>query len=221
MKTKKTNNTYAVIGLGRFGSALAKKLTENGKDVIVVDCDENAVRPLRDITEYAYVSDNLSRDSLLEMGIDECDTVIIALTSRIDQNILTSLNVKNLGVRRVISKAASLDHGAVLKKLDVEVVYPERDMALRLADKLTKSSILDSIMLSDTTEIADISVTDKIAGIKIIDLPIRKKYGLNIIAIEHNGVTEVQIDPQYVLQPNDVFVVIGSRENINKFSKSI
>ncbi|MGN0163494.1 MAG: potassium channel family protein [Candidatus Ornithomonoglobus sp.] len=220
MKKKKTD-TYAIIGLGRFGSALAARLVESGKEVIVIDRDESAVRPLRDITEYAYVSDSLSREALLEMGIDQCDTVIIALTSHIDQNILTALNVKNLGVRRVIAKAGSADHGAVLEKLEVEVVYPERDMALRLANKLTKSSILDSIMLNDDIEIADFPAPENSIGKKIAELPIRKKYGLNIIAIEHEGKTEVQIDPQYALAPGDTLVVIGNKNNIAAFADSI
>ncbi|MGN1115651.1 MAG: potassium channel family protein [Candidatus Ornithomonoglobus sp.] len=218
---KKKSDTYAIIGLGRFGSALAVRLAESGKEVIVIDRDENAVRPLRDITEYAYVSDSLSRTALLEMGIDQCDTVIIALTSHIDQNILTALNVKNLGVRRVIAKAGSADHGAVLEKLDVEVVYPERDMALRLANRLTKSSILDSIMLNDDIEIADFPVPSGCVGKKIAELPIRKKYGLNIIAIEHGDKTEVQIDPQYALDPGDTLVVIGNKNNISAFADSV
>lgn len=221
MKKKKNTDTYAIIGLGRFGSALALRLAQNGREVIVIDRDENAVRPLRDITGYAYVTDSLSREALLEMGIDQCDTVIIALTSHIDQNILTALNVKNLGVRRVIAKAGSADHGAVLEKLDVEVVYPERDMALRLANRLTKSSILDSIMLNDDIEIADFPVPENAVGKKIAELPIRKKYGLNIIAIEHEGRTEVQIDPQYALAPDDTLVVIGNKNNIAAFADSI
>ncbi len=221
MKKKNNSDTYAIIGLGRFGSALALRLAENGKEVIVADRDANAVRPLRDITEYAYVTDSLSRESLLEMGIDQCDTVIIALTSHIDRNILTALNVKNLGVRRVIAKAGSADHGAVLEKLGVEVVYPERDMALRLADRLTKSSILDSIMLNDDIEIADFPVPEKAVGRTIAELPIRKKYGLNIIAIERDGKTEVRIDPQRALSPGDTLVVIGNKSNIADFAGSI
>lgn len=218
---KKKSDTYAIIGLGRFGAALALRLAESGKEVIVVDRDENAVRPLRDITEYAYVSDSLSREALLEMGIDQCDTVIIALTAHIDQNILTALNVKNLGVNRVIAKAGSADHGAVLEKLDVEVVYPERDMALRLANKLTKSSVLDSIMLNDDIEIADFPVPQSCIGKRISELPIRKKYGLNIIAIEHNGKTVVQLDPQYALDPRDTLVVIGNKNSIAAFAYSV
>ncbi|MGM9936819.1 MAG: potassium channel family protein, partial [Candidatus Ornithomonoglobus sp.] len=145
----------------------------------------------------------------------------IALTSHIDQNILTALNVKNLGVRRIIAKAGSADHGAVLEKLEVEVVYPERDMALRLANRLTKSSILDSIMLNDNIEIADFPVPEGSVGKKISELPIRKKYGLNIIAIEHEGKTEVQIDPQYALSPGDTLVVIGNKNNIAAFADSV
>lgn len=214
------SDTYAVIGLGRFGSALARRLMERGREVIIVDRSEDAVRPLRELTQYAYVTDSLSREALLEMGIDGCGTVVIALTARIDLSILTALTVKNLGVRRVIAKAAGSDHGEVLEKLGVEVVYPERDMALRLADKLTKSSILDSIMLDDDIEIADFPVPERFAGKKILELPVRKKYGLNIIAIEHDGKTEVQIDPQYEVEAGDTLVLIGHKDKLAFFAKS-
>lgn len=218
MKSKQ-KATYAVIGLGRFGSALAEKLAEKGIEVIAVDKNENAVRPLREITDYAFVSEVLSTDTLTEIGIQNCDTVIICITEHIDQSILTSLNVKNLGVRRVIAKAVSQDHGEVLEKLGVEVVYPERDMALRLANNLTKSSVVDSIMLNDNIQIADLPVPRELCGKKILDLPLRKKYGLNIIAIEHDGTTDVEISPQYELAENDVLVLIGNKNKVTAFDK--
>lgn len=212
MKNKLNSDTYAVIGLGRFGNALAARLIENGKDVIIVDRSEAAVRPLREQTEYAFVTDSLTRESLEEMGIAECGTVIICMASEIDQNILTALNVINLGVERVIAKAVSSDHGMILEKIGAEVVYPERDMAQRLADNISFVNALESIMLNNEVSITELTVSSHMANKKIIELPLRKKYGANIIAIEHDGSTTVEIDPQYTLQSGDVITVISKKD---------
>lgn len=217
MKNKTKTDTYAVIGVGRFGAAAAKQLAAYNKEVIVVDKDENALKQLRDITEYAYVTDNLSKSSLEEMGIDRCSTVIIGIGEGIDTSILTTLNVTKLGVERVIAKAMSAEHGAVLEMLGAEVVYPERDMALRLANNLLANNVLDSIMLNDDIEIAEVPVLPTMIGKKILELPLRKKYGLNIIAIQHSSTTDVEIDPQYELLSSDTLVVIGRREKLRAF----
>ncbi len=221
MRKKSKSDTYAVIGVGRFGAAAAKQLAAYNKEVIVIDKDENALKQLRDITEYAYVTDNLSRASLEEMGVDRCSTVIIGIGEGMDTSILTTLNVTKLGVDRVIAKAMSAEHGAVLEMLGAEVVYPERDMALRLANNLLANNVLDSIMLNDDIEIAEIAVSSVMKGKKIIDLPLRKKYGLNIIAIQHDTSTDVEIDPQYELLESDTLVVIGRREKLRLFMDKI
>ena len=135
MKNKNKNNIYGIIGLGRFGSALASRLAESGKDVIVVDRNEAKVKPLCGLTDYAYVTDNLSKDSLEDMGFADCGTVIICIGEEIDVNILTTLSVLNLGVKRVIAKAQSLEHGAVLEKIGAEVVYPEQYARIRRANR--------------------------------------------------------------------------------------
>ena len=156
-KNKRTEETasYGVIGLGRFGSALALSLAEAGKEVIVVDSCESKVKELRQYTENAYVADELSMEVLEEIGIQNCDTVIVGIGEKIDTCILTTLHVVNLGVPRVIAKAISRDQGAVLEKIGAEVIYPERDMALRLAKRLLTGSILDNISLNNDVEIAE------------------------------------------------------------------
>ena len=110
------HTTFGVIGLGRFGTALAKSLAKAGKEVIVVDCNESKVRELRHYTEHAFVAEDLTKETLEDIGIQNCDTVIICIGERIDTSILTTLNVVGLGVPRVIAKAISRDQGAVLEK---------------------------------------------------------------------------------------------------------
>ena len=142
MKGKETYS-YGIIGLGRFGTALAKTLSEAGKEVVVIDHMECKVRELRQYTENAFVSEDLSKEVLEEIGIQNCDTVIVCIGEKIDTSILTTLNVVSLGVPRVIAKAISPEQGEVLEKIGAEVVYPERDMALRLAKRLLTNNILD------------------------------------------------------------------------------
>lgn len=216
------SSAFGVIGLGRFGTALALTLAEAGKDVIVVDRNEDKVKELRNYTEYAFVAETLSKETLQEIGIQNCDTVVVCIGEKIDACILTTLNVVSLGVPHVIAKATSNDQGTVLEKIGAEVVYPERDMAVRLGKRLISNNhVLDFIALSNEIEVQQIQATDRIAGISVEELDLRKKYGLNIIAIETNGTTDIEISPKYRIQREDVLVVIGKVGNIQKFEKII
>lgn len=221
MSRKKEVASFGVIGLGRFGTALAKELAEAGKEVIVIDNNESKVKELRAYTEHAYMADELTREVLEEVGIGNCDTVVVCIGEKIDRSILVTLNVVNLGVSRVIAKAISLDHGAVLKKIGAEVVYPESDMALRLAKRLLWNNVIDYITLTNNIEISEVHVTEQIEGKSVIELDIRKEYGLNIIAIEHQGETDIEINPDYILKKDDVLLVIGLVDNINRFEASL
>lgn len=221
MSHKKEELSYGIIGLGRFGSALAKELASAGKEVIVVDSNENIVRELRAYTEHAFVAGELTKEVLEEIGINNCDTVIVCIGQKIDRSILVTLNVVNLGVRRVIAKAISAEQGAVLEKLGAEVVYPERDMALRLAKKLLMTSVMDYISLHNNMEIAEVKVAKAAHGISVINLNTRQKYGVNIIAIEHQGKTDIEINPEYIVNTGDILVVIGRSENIKRFEEEL
>lgn len=218
---KRKSELFGVIGLGRFGAALAMKLAEADKEVIVVDNNENKVKELRSFTDYAYVADELTKEVLEQIGIQNCDTVIVCIGEAIDTSILVTLNVVNLGVKRVIAKAISKDQGEVLRKLGAEVVYPERDMALRIAKKLITGSVMDYISLDDDVEICEIRVTKALEGQSILYANIRKKFGLNIIALEHNGRTNIEFRPQDTFSMGDGIVVIGKARNVRRFEESI
>jgi trk system potassium uptake protein TrkA len=217
MVKNKKRESFGVIGLGRFGLALAKALAKEGKDVIAIDSDENKIKEVRNDTEYAYVVSELTKAALQETGIQNCDAVIVCIGEKIDTSILTTLNVVSLGVPKVIAKANTYEHGLILEKLGAEVVYPEHDMAVRLAKRLLTNNVLDYIMLSDDIEISELTLTDKLIGESVADINIRKKLGLNIIAIMHNGKTITNIGPEYKFEKGDVMVVIGNRKNIEQF----
>ncbi|MBB5266014.1 trk system potassium uptake protein TrkA [Catenibacillus scindens] len=213
--------SFGIIGLGRFGMALAVTLANAGKEVIVIDKDEAKVKEMRQYTDYAFVSDNLSMETLKEIGVQNCDVVVVCIGEKIDVSILTTMCVIELGVPRVISKALSNEQGAVLRKLGAEVVYPEKDMALRLGKKLVSNNFLEYISLDNSVEIRQIKIPDKFAGQSIEEIGIRKKYGLNIIAIENGNNTTIEVTPDYRLKYEDIIVVIGKVHNIDNFEKLI
>lgn len=222
MRSKKKKATsFGVIGLGRFGTALAITLAEAGREVIVVDKNEEKVKAMRQYTEYAFVTDNLSKETLTEIGMKNCDTIINCIGEKIDTSILTTLNVVSLGVPHVIAKATSPEQGAVLEKIGAEVVYPERDMAVRLGKRLVSSNVLDFIFLDNQVEIQQVMVGENMVGHSVQEYNIRKKYGLNIIAIEQGDNTEIEIAPDYRFSPQDIIVVIGKIENIRRFERDM
>ncbi len=221
MKNSNEATSFGVIGLGRFGTALAISLAEAGKEVIVVDRSESKVKEVRQYTEYAFVSDDLDMETLREIGIQNCDVVIVCIGEKIDISILTTMRVVELGVPKVIAKAISVEQGAVLKKIGAEVVYPERDMALRLGKRLVSRNFLDYVSLDNSVEIRQIRVSDKIKGYSIEELGIRPKYNLNIIAIESGEITNIEVLPGYRLQADDIMVVIGKVSNIDRFEESL
>ena len=214
---KNQDIAYGIIGLGRFGSALARTLAEAGQEVIVLYKDEDKIKDMRQYTEYAFVTENLSQETLAETGIQNCDVVIVCIGEQVDVSILTTMRVIEMGIPHVISKALSAEQGAVLKKLGAEVVYPERDMALRLGRKLLSNNFLDYVSLNNSVEIRQVQVPQPLIGRSVEETEIRQKYKLNIIAIENGRDTNIEVTPDYRLKADDIIVVIGKVNNIDAF----
>lgn len=210
---------FGIIGLGRFGFALAKTLLEAGKEVLIIDNNENKIKQIRNLTENALIAGDLSKETLEETGIQNCDTVIVCIGEKIEASILTTLNIINMGVPRVIAKAMSYEQGSVLEKIGAEVIYPESDMGVRLGNKLLRSRALDFIELRDDITISELKISSKIAGQTVSELDIRKKFKLNIIAIEREEKTLIEITPDCILKENDSIVVIGKKQSISKFEE--
>ena len=220
-RKKKSEEIYGVIGLGRFGFNLAKNLAEAGKEVIALDNNEKKVKDISQYTDNAFVIENLTKEALSEAGIQNCDTVIVGIGEKMDVGILATLNVIQLGVKKVIAKSTSVEQGCVLEKLGAEVIYPEKDMALRLAKRLISPQTMEYISLSEEIDITEINLTSAVDNITVAELDIRKKFGLNIIAIKHGEVITTEIAPTSTLLAGDNIVVIGKRVNIQKFEKHI
>ena len=213
-KVKTENGLYGIIGLGRFGYALAQTLSESGKDLIIIDENESKINSAAAFTDHAYVVQELSKENFRKVGIDNCDVVIICIGERIDTCILATLNVIQLGVKRVIAKATSAEQGCVL-----ELLGAERDMAIRLANRLLAPGFLDFITLSEEVDLMELSVTQKKKKKTVQEINPRKMFGINLIAVKHNGSLEIEIKPDTVLHRGDTVCVIGTRENIRKFER--
>ena len=220
-KTRETAESFGVIGLGRFGSALVECLAHSGKEVIAIDKDETRVREARRFTDMALVVGALDRESLGEAGIQNCDTVIICIAEQVDVSILTTMTVLDMKVPHVVAKASSIMHGEVLKRLGAKVVYPERDMAIRLGKGLVYHSFLDSVALEGNVEVRRIQVTEPLIGLTVRETDFRQKYGLNIIAIEHNHHTDVEFSSSYQFKAGDIISVIGQTGNIERFESDM
>lgn len=213
--------SYGIIGLGRFGSALAATLAEAGKEILVLDCNEEKVRSMRNYTEHAYVVKDLQKETLRETGIQNCDTVVVCIGDKVDVSILTTLNVINLGVPKVVAKANSPEQGEILEKIGAQVVYPEKDMAVRLAKRLISKRIFNLFELDQNVDISEIKMTAKLAGKTVLEAQLRNRYGVNIIAISREGWLTTDIRPEYVLDQGDTMVVIGDRDKIKRMGDDL
>ena len=209
--------TYAVLGLGRFGMPLATKLAQSGADVIGVDMDEERVRAFREYSEYAFVAKKLTKEELEDIGIQDCDVAVTCIGSRVETRILVTLNILNLGVPNVISKASSAEQGEVLRRLGADVVYPERDMALRTAKKILRENLVDYLSIGKDIEIIEIEISNKMINKTILELDLRKKYKLNVIAIRHDEESDIEVRPDCILHEGDTIAVIGREENVTRF----
>ena len=218
MKKSTNKNTYAIIGLGRFGYPLAMELAESGADLLVIDKDEEKIKKLREYTENAYVVTSLDKQTLLDSGIQNADVAIVALGKEMALSILTTMNLVSIGVKRVIAKAITSDHGLILEKLGAEVVFPERDMALRLAHRLEQSKVLDIVILSEELNLSKISVPSSLVGKSVMEADLRKKFSVNIIAIKTPSMLIDSILPNYVFTKSDILFVVGKKEGLEKLS---
>ena len=213
--------SYGRIGLGRFGSALASTLAEAGKEIMVLDCNEEKVRQIRNFTEHAYVVKDLQKETLRETGIQNCDVVVVCIGDKVDVSILTSLNVINLGVPQVVAKANSPEQGEILEKIGAQVVYPEKDMALRLAKRLISKRVFNLFELDHNIDISEFKLTSRLAGQTVLEAQLRNRYGVNIIAISRGGWLTTDITPDYTLAEGDTLVVIGERDKIKRLEDAL
>lgn len=220
MKQEKRSG-FGIIGLGRFGMALAKTLAESGAEVLVIDSDENKLRQVRGYVQDAFRLGKLTKEALEETGIGECETVVICIGDKVDVSMLTTLNVLNLGVPRVISKADSIEHGIILERIGAEVVHPEMETATRLAAVLLESKAIDLMRLNGGYVISEIKVNEWLQGRQLRDLH-PEKFDLRLIALEKEP-DQIILDcsKEEVLNVDDAILVLGKFADVEQFERKV
>lgn len=210
----------AVIGLGRFGGSIVMELSEMNVDVLVIDTDEARVNEYQDYYSEGIIGDSTDEAMLKSIGIDNYDNVIVAIGDNIQASILSTLILKDLGVKKVTTKAQNSYHGRVLEKIGADiVVHPERDMGRRIAHRLVSSSIVEYLEVSTNHSIIEYSANAKLENKRISDLNIREKFGISIIAINRDNDIIVSPDSQISILGGDILILIGSDQQLNHFEK--
>ncbi len=213
-------STVAILGLGLFGASVAKTLAVQAIDVIAIDSTMERVEEVMDLVEHAVQADFTKYDQLLAAGVDSADIAIVASGERLEATIMAILNLKKLGVAKVIVKTKNKDYLEVLKKVGADrVLLPEVEMGKRLANEILKHSIIDTLEIDDTYNIAEIHAIKEWVGKTIVEIDIRAKYSLNIVALKREGQTHIEtsITPDLTVQKGDLFVVIASNAAIEAF----
>ncbi|MGX9134150.1 potassium channel family protein [Rummeliibacillus sp. JY-2-4R] len=214
-----TIKQYAVIGLGRFGTSIARRLHEAGQEVLGIDLNEERVEDAEFVVTHAVVADSTEEKALTSLGITNFDCVIVAIGDEIQSSILTVMLLKNLGIRKIIAKALGKRHGQVLEAIGAHmVIYPERDMGERVANQLLSPNMLNYIELSKNYNIEEIMIISKMVGKNLRELDIRAKYNVSVIAIVRSEDIIISPSPEELLQKEDILVTIGNRDDLAKFS---
>ena len=213
----KKKQTYAVFGLGRYGRAVSKELIKNGVEVLAVDKDENKVHAAIADIPYCKCANVTDIEVLKQLGIHNIDIVIIAMASNLEASVMATMLCKELGVDIVIAKCASEMNCKILTKVGADkVVYPEKESGIRLAKNLLSSGFVDMIELSKDASMVEIDVRPEWEGKNLMELNLRAKYSINVVAIIKNKKINTYVDPNVPLDKDMTLVVIA---NVNKLNK--
>ncbi|MBQ9107759.1 MAG: TrkA family potassium uptake protein [Clostridia bacterium] len=211
------NKSYAVFGLGRYGIAVAKELVNNGADVLAVDIDEDIVNSAVADIPFCRCADITDPEVIKQLGISNVDVVVVAMANNLEASVMSVILCKEAGVKMVIAKCADEMQGKILCKVGADkVVYPENESGVRLAKNLLSAGMVDLIDLSDDISVIEIPVREKWVGKTLIELDLRKKYAINIIAIRNGEDILINVDPNVQLSSEMQLVVIINKTNINK-----
>ena len=223
---------FAVIGLGRFGSSVAKTLSEKGKEVLGIDYREQVIQDMSEVISQAVCADAKDEKALRALGIQDIDVAVVAI-GNLEASVLITLMLKEIGIKEIVVKALTDDHKKVLEKIGAtRIVMPERDMGQRVGNALVTPQVLDHIDLSADSSIVEIVSPQDFIGKSLRELDIRAKHGINVIAIKRKvksisdkGETaykeKIEVTPEAgeIIRVKDVLVVIGPNDKIENLKK--
>lgn len=210
---------FVVIGLGNFGYNVAVSLFEQGHQVLAIDSNNKKIEQIKDKVTQAVVTNVKEKETLSEFLSSDIDAAIVSLGDKIEASILTTLHLKDLGIKKIIVKAINDDHGQILKLIGaMEVIYPEKEEAVRLAQRLTSPNLIEHIPLASEYSIMEMAVPDKFIGKSLKELQLRNKYDVEVIAIKDVLQDTLHLIPgaDVKIKPDSVLIVIGKEPDINK-----
>jgi trk system potassium uptake protein TrkA len=217
---------FGVIGLGRFGSAMAMTLTELGHDVIGVDGDESRVQQLADVITHALQIDATDEKALRAAGIQDVDVAVVSIGENIESSLLVVMQLRDLGIGTIVAKAVTPLHGRILEKLGVSrVIFPEREMAIRIAHSLVLPNVIDYIELSRDFSIVEVPAPAAFVGRTLKQLELRPRLGLTLIAIKRRSddsgavVTNIAPAADETIRPGDILALLGGNEKLNQLDQ--
>lgn len=209
--------TYAVLGLGRYGTAVAKELVKNGADVIAVDKNEQIVQDSSVYLPICKCADITDPEVISELGISNADVVIVAMASSLEGSILAITLCKEAGVKTVIAKCANETHRKILKRVGADtVVFPENESGTRLAKNLLTSGFKDILTLSDDLSLVELAARDEWVGKSLKELNLRKKYTVNVVAFRKNGKITAPVNPEELLDKDTEIIAIVNTAKLSK-----
>lgn len=209
---KKKQEQVLVIGLGRFGQSLATVLAQSGAEVMAIDADEEATEQVANEVTHVMIADSTEENVLREVGLEHFDVVVCAIGGDIQASIMTTLLLKELGVKRLVAKASTALHGRALEKLGVDrVIYPERDMAERLSQEILTPQFTQIMHLTVRESMFEMPAPGKFEGKTLMELSLRDRYHLNVLAIRRDGGTVVSPQANEVIHEGDILLVLGNR----------
>ena len=203
---------FAVIGLGKFGFYLATRLFQKGHEVLGIDINPRQVQEIRDQVSRAVIADATDLQALKELELEKMDAVVVSIGSVLNSSILTTLNVKDLGVKRVVAKAESDAHGRILQKIGADEIYfPEKDLALTTAQRLDNSNVLDYLPFMEGYSIVQLAPPSTFVGKNLIELDLINRFGIQVIAVKETVPEKVVMIPtgRFVVKESDLLVLLG------------
>jgi len=216
----KKNKTYAVFGLGRYGLAVAKELVNNGKEVVAVDNNQKIINDVASFLPICKCADVTDEEVISRLGIGGIDTVIVCMANNLEASVMAITLCKEAGVKNVIAKCANEMHQKILLNVGADqVVFPEKESGTRLAKNLLSSGFIDMVSLSKDVSIIEIEVKKEWLGKNLIELNLRKNYGLNIVAIKNDDKVSVDINPEIILDNQMTLIVIANTTKLEKLKK--
>ncbi len=222
MKKRTNKRSFCIIGLGIFGQTLAKNLAATGHQVLVIDIDDDIINVMSDVVTNAVAGDPTNEAVLHAAGVADYDCAVVATAQNINDSVLTTILLKEIGVKQVIARARNERHGRVLEKVGADmVVFPEKDMGEKLVNILDRNNVLEYIEFSDSHSIVEITVPQSWVGKSLIDLDVRRRFGITVLAVGDSQTEEMNIspDPARKFNGSETVAILGENKDIDRITK--